>query len=240
MLYLLLTEATSSIPKVFSTIICVVILLLAIYWLYTRYKKLPDGDEKLKELLESMKSIVIANIIESLNNLKIDDKSLPLAEIESKFLESIKDDIWNLIDNEIEKYRTIDTLIYSAIRNAVTQEKIEEYIYTIFAEDTIQDKIIDIYNTAIKERAKEMVEEDESLSEEMDAYENDEVEADPVEELDPAVDINAPVEDQQIIPPVDEESDTVSIDDGSIEILEEIPDDTTERIIADTESLEED
>lgn len=246
--FILLTAANYTLSDIVAFVVGICLLAVVGFWLYKKYKSMPDGDAKLQELFNSMQSIVIGNIIEALENLNIADLSKSLAEIEAQFIESIYEDIWNLFDKEIEKVADTDNVLYLALRKAITKEKVEAYVATIFATEDIQNKIIDIYNIAISKKVEEMEKEDEKLAAEMEAYENGEVEAEPVEELDPMVDSMVPREEQTIIPPSEEESETVSVDDESIEIIEEVPNveesakiETTvsEETYADTESFSE-
>jgi len=237
----LLTEFSNTEIIVRNVLLVVLIIAMGL-WLYKRYKNTPDGDEKLQEFFKSMENIIIDNIIETLQ--KVDVKNFDLAELQVDFFDNIVDDIWKLLDNEIEKLIDTDNVLYRVLRKAITIEKVKEYVATVYASETIQDKIIEIYNIAIDGKNKEIEEEEARLAEEMLAYEEDRIDADPVEELDPMVDINAPVEDQVIIPPVEEESDTVLADDPTIEIIDDANindsvDVLEESTVADTESLDE-
>lgn len=236
--FIMLSESTYNMQQITSSIICLAIVIIAGVWIYRKYKNTPDGDAKLQELFESMKGIIIENIIEALENIDFSNNNIPISEIEAKFLESIYDDIWNLFDTEIEKLANTDNLLYRTLRKAITKEKVEEYVAALFSSEDIQNKIIEIYNIAIEKKNKEIIEEDKKLFDEMEAYEKDEIETDTVDDLNPMVDINVPIENQQIIPPSEEESDIVSADDESIEIIED-NNKEPEETIADTESFDE-
>ena len=100
----------------------------------------------------------------------------------------------------------------------VDRKRIKEYVNIIYSEDEIQDKLAELYNTALSSKNKEIEENDSELAAEAEQYENEvaDDENSAVEELDPT---RLPGVEEEIIPPSEEESDVV--DAGTVEIIDE-------------------
>lgn len=214
---ILLTATTVEPTTIVSYIVGIIIIGLMGYFIYTRYKKDPNGEAKLKEFLDNIQDIVKEHIVDAINTFDFQNAKDSFAQVQAEFIEDVYDDIWDLCSDEVEKLADTDTVLYALLKKTITKSKIEEYVMTIFSEESIQDKLAEVYNIALKDKMTEAAEEDKKLEEEAEAYENGDVEAEPVPELDPT---KIPErENDPIVPPVDEESETVSADDPAIEVV---------------------
>lgn len=214
---ILLTTTQTPTATIVSYVVGIIIIALMGYFIYTKYKKDPNGEAKLKEFLDNIQDIIKEHIVNAIDTFDFQNAKDSFSQVQAEFIEDVYDDIWDLCSAEVEKLADTDTVLYALLKKTITKDKIEEYVMTIFSEDSIQDKLAEVYNIALKDKMEAASEEDKKLEEEAEAYENGEVEADPVPELDPT---KIPErENDPIIPPVEEEPEAVAADDPTVEVI---------------------
>lgn len=189
--------------------------------------KKPDYKEKLKEFISSNKNIDISTIeseeiskeVEYAINNKLTGFGLDTDKIKheviKRVLYSVQQELVNSKDHLSEKY-------ILRLSTELTIEFVDEYI--TYNSPIDNDKIIESYQKFIDANMERVKKEDEEAAKALkDQYEN--VDTLPEAEYNKASEYDDPYfnvygeEKEDIIPPVDEESDIIE-DDGSIEILE--------------------
>lgn len=215
--FLLLTADNTA--NIVGTVVGSIILVLLIGLLVYRYKTKPNGEQELEDFLSSIQVIVKDRIIEFIDKFDFETIKEDYINMQATLISGIYDDIWKLVESKYEDtYNTEENaVLYKILNKLLTREKIESYVNTIFAQEDIQQKLADLWNTALEKKNKEIEAEDAKLEKEAEEYETDKVsdEESKVEELDPA---KLPGVEEEIIPPTEEESDTV--DPDTVEIVE--------------------
>jgi len=228
--FILLTASRFATEDIVTFVVGLIVLIGAGVLLVKKYQSLPDGDKELDQLLHDMQSIVKKRIIEFIDDFDFATIKEDFVNLQATLIENIYDDIWDLIEAEIESVYGNEegALIYKAISKIITREKIESYVNTIYSHDDIQQKLADLFNTALAEQNKEIEAEDqqrnyEAEQEQIQDIENAENEVDDSESTVPVLD---PMKlngidngEEEIIPPTEEESETVDAD--TVEVIEE-------------------
>lgn len=218
---ILLTATNSfSAESIISFVIGVIIIGLMIFFIYRKYSSNENNKELLDNFFDNIQDIVKNHIIKAIEKFDFSNAKNSFVEIQADFIEGMYDDIWDLCVSEMDKLKGNDDILYSVLKKLLTKDKIQDYVITLFSDESIQDKLTDIYNTALEEKMEEIKQEDEKLEKESEEYDMGEIsEASHIQKLDPS---KVPgVEDEEIIPPVEEESDIVSKDDPTVEIISE-------------------
>lgn len=215
--FLLLTADNTD--NIVCTVVGAIILALLVGLLVYRYKTKPNGDQELEDFLSAIQVIVKDRIIEFIDKFDFETIKEDYANMQATLINGLYDDIWKLVEEEYEDVYNNEenAVLYKILNKLITREKIESYVNTIFAQEDIQQKLADLWNTALEKKNKEIEEEDAKLEKEAEEYETDKVsdEESDVEELDPT---KLPGVEEEIIPPSEEESDTV--DPDTVEIVE--------------------
>ena len=215
--FLLLTADNTA--NIVGTVVGAIILVLLVGLLVYRYKTKPNGDQELEDFLSAIQVIVKDRIIEFIDKFDFETIKEDYANMQATLINGLYDDIWKLVEEEYEDVYNNEenAVLYKILNKLITREKIESYVNTIFAQEDIQQKLADLWNTALEKKNKEIEEEDAKLEKEAEEYETDKVsdEESDVEELDPT---KLPGVEEEIIPPSEEESDTV--DPDTVEIVE--------------------
>lgn len=218
---ILLTATNSfSAESIISFVIGVIIIGLMIFFIYRKYSSNENNKELLDKFFDNIQDIVKNHIIKAIEKFDFSNAKNSFVEIQADFIEGMYDDIWDLCVSEMDKLKGNDDILYSVLKKLLTKDKIQDYVITLFSDESIQDKLTDIYNTALEEKMEEIKQEDEKLEKESEEYDMGEIsEASHIQKLDPS---KVPgVEEEEIIPPVEEESDIVSKDDPTVEIISE-------------------
>ena len=218
---ILLTATNSfSAESIVSFVIGVIIIGLMIFFIYRNYSSNENNKELLDKFFDNIQDIAKNHIIEAIEKFDFSNVKKSFAEIQADFIKGMYDDIWDLCVSEMDKLKGNDDILYSVLKKLLTKDKIQDYVITLFSDESIQDKLTDIYNTALEEKMEEIKQEDEKLEKESEEYDMGEIsEASHIQKLDPS---KVPgVEEEEIIPPVEEESDIVSKDDPTVEIISE-------------------
>jgi len=201
------------------------------------YKKLHSvNTEDFEKFLKDIKDDIINCISETIDSYidNHDISNLKLDELEIQLLDNIYDRVIIIVKDQLNQYaEASDDVIYSnmikIIDKAITREKVISYIKILIDDnDTLQDKIMDLYNIAYKEEAVNMVKDDKELEalyeqtliQDIDNAANEIVEDDhEVQELDPnkVVDPLKTPDPEVIIPPKEEDDNL--FEDGIDDIL---------------------
>ena len=226
---ILLTASQLSPETIVTTIVSLIILVAGTVMLVKKYKSMPNGEAELENFLKDIQGIVRKRIIEFIEKFDFSTIKEDYINLQATLIENVYEDIWNLVDAELKAVYDNDDmeLIYVAIRKILTKEKIESYVNTIYSSDDIQDKLAELFNTALADQNKKIEDEDAVL--------NTELESECVENIDDLTDVDdtastVPVLDpmklngvdngeEVIIPPAEEESDVV--DSETVEIIDE-------------------
>lgn len=226
---ILLTASQTSPETIVTTIITLIILGLGVVLLVKKYKSMPNGEDELNNFLNDIQGIVRKRILEFIGNFDFNTIKEDYINLQATLIENIYEDIYVLVEAELEAIYGNEEgeLIYKAIKKIITREKIESYVNTIYSAQDIQDKLADLFNTALSDQNKKIEEEDAAL--------NAELEADCIEDIEDQIEIDdsasiiPPLDpmklngidngDEEIIPPSEEESETVDAD--TVEIIEE-------------------
>ena len=233
MLLLSQTNALSGTDAVVA-LVSLIIIALAVWAIYSKLHKTPNGDVELQKFFDSIKDAVQNRIIEMLNGLdfsKLDKESF--IESYTKFTEEVINDIWNLCNQKIEElYKKDNELLYTILVKTITIDKVRELVITIMDDSKVQDKFVQIFNMFIKTTEEQTLAEEKALTEQAknDLIENiDDIDEEKLKSEDTSsIPVLDPTKlegvDYPINPPKEEESDTVSEDDESVEILKEAAD----------------
>ena len=169
-------------------------------------------------------------------------------------LKTMKQSATELYDYAHDKYPDKKGF-YTLLMSLFTEDKINEFVFKVLENESIQESIANIYNQIFGEEIDRIEEEDKIISKELEEYENEAIKDetieqhnqsieeyakshikekidelnefyDEVEKANPNVvpvrdlrDLTAFIDDEEIIPPSDDEPD-VLVDDGTIEIVE--------------------
>lgn len=212
--------STTSAETITSFVVGVVIIALMIFFIYRKYTSIEKDRVLLDQFLNSIQDIAKKHIIEAIENFDFNNIKGTFGELQAEFVQGIYDDIWDLCVAEIDKLKGNDDILYTLLKKIITKEKINDYVITLYSDETIQEKLSEIYNIALKEKFDKIEEEDKKLEQEAIIYDMGEVsDKSHVKKLDPSKVPGA--EEEEIIPPVEEESDVVSKDDPTIEVISE-------------------
>lgn len=181
------------------------------------------SSEKTREFIDKYKDKKV--IYTLLNSLFDDDviNDLVITIKDNKELNDILTDIYNSVFDE-------------RIKQIELEDKELEVELSEYENAPIKDETIEQHNQSIEEYAKAHLEEKiQELNEVYDELEETIPNTVPVRDLSALAPL---IDDQEIIPPVDDEPDTVSADDDTIEILEYLDDNITDNSLSTTDDNE--
>lgn len=222
---LLTSETSVSLENILTPVFGAVIITLIV--LFIRKERLEKGNEDaLNDYLQKITDIVKKRIIEFINNFDLSSYKEDFQTLQADLLNGLYDDIFELSVKELENVMgdSSDSITIALIRKALTREKIEEYVSILLEESDLKDKFTDLVNSVLEKENDRIEAEDKELEKELESYEEEY--DDPIEskiaELDPKVakDPERSTISEVINPPREEEEETVSADDGSIEVLD--------------------
>lgn len=222
------STTNSTISYITSIIVCILFLGAAIFGIYKGYKTGKINKERLNSFFEKMQETVKQEMIVYIQNFDFKNIKEDFGNTQAILLENLYDKIWKVFEYELDHLYGED-LVYISLKKILDKDKVIEYVNIIFSEDEIQDKLADLYNEALSKENLKIEEEDKELAKEaeenfiqdIDNAENEIVEDEGiVPVLDPMKLNGIDNGEEVIIPPSEEESDTVSADDESIEIIE--------------------
>ena len=225
-LILLTANNTVGLVDVLSWVMCVVVLVLM--FLYIRKERTEKGNkEALDKFLKDISDVVRKRIIEFITNFDISTYKDDYMSLQADLLNGIYEDIYELSMRELEATMGSDSVTLALLKKSLTKDKIEEYVSLMLEEETLMNKFTNLINSVLEKENKRIEEEDAALEKEILTYEKDT--DDPMEskvtELDPRVfvDPEKPTISEVINPPREEEEETVSIDDETVEIVGDVP-----------------
>lgn len=202
-------------------------VIIALIVLFIRKERLEKGNEDaLNDYLKKITDIVKKRIIEFINNFDLSSYKEDFQTLQADLLNGLYDDIFELSVNELENVLgdSSDSITIALIRKSLTRDKIEEYVSILLEESDLKEKFTDLINSVLEKENDRIEAEDKELEKELESYEEEY--DDPIEskiaELDPKVvkDPERSTISEVINPPREEEEETVSADDESIEILD--------------------
>ena len=210
--------------------IILLLILISMIYIYYIYK---DNPAILNDFMNEIKNKITKSISETIDSYMTnhDISNIKLDELEKQLLDNIYDKVLVLIKEELirhsEEYEKYNLMrIIKILDKAITRDNIMSFIKVIIDEDdSIQDKIMDLYNIAYKEEVINIEKDDKELedfykdklienidnaSDEVIEDEEEVKELDPNEVVDPFKDeveekINPPKEEDENI--FDEEID---------------------------------
>lgn len=187
-------------------IIGIVIVAVIIGLLIYEMKNTKDGEEEVEKFLASIKDSlmqVIVDQIDTFDTTVLKDKE-SMENFEKKFLDSVYSAAIKVALEQLEKIKSTHPITYAIIKKTITEDKINQYINTIFSDKDIKSKIEELYKTALAAKMKKMAEDDAALEAKQDLYDqglDNSVEVAPVEEnIDPDRGVQ---QESEIIPPSD-------------------------------------
>ena len=228
---LLLSEVT--LTDVVSAIVLIAIILAAGGLIYYRLKKTPNGKKELQNFFNSIIGLIEKRVLEILDELDLKTLNKDnFAESYQKFIDNIINDIWNLCQKKLEEmYKEDNEVLYTILEKTITIDHVRDIVTVIIDKDNVQDKFADIFNTLISPETSKMIEEDKRLEEEAKENFIEDIEKVSEDEIKANDNSSIPVMDPTRIAGVDydinpeadkeEESDVVSADDASVEVIEE-------------------
>lgn len=202
-------------------------VIIALIILFIRKERLEKGNEDaLNDYLQKITDIVKKRIIEFINNFDLSSYKEDFQTLQTDLLNGLYDDIFELSIKELENVLgdSSDSITIALIRKSLTRDKIEEYVSILLEESDLKEKFTDLINSVLEKENDRIEAEDKELEKELESYEEEY--DDPIEskiaELDPKVakDPERSTISEVINPPREEEEETVSADDESIEILD--------------------
>lgn len=223
---ILLTAESTTLVDIFAWIICIIVLVLMV--LYIRKERTEKGNkEALDKFLKDISDIVRKRIIEFINDFDITTYKNDYMSLQSDLLDGLYNDIYELSMRELESIMGNDSVTLALLKKSLTKEKIEDYVSLMMQEEPLMDKFTNVVNSVLEKENKRIEAEDKALEKELEEYENES--DDPMEskvaELDPRVTIDPEksVIEEVINPPREEEEETISADDESVEIVGDVP-----------------
>ena len=202
-------------------------VIIALIILFIRKERLEKGNEDaLNDYLQKITDIVKKRIIEFINNFDLSSYKEDFQTLQADLLNGLYDDIFELSIKELENVLgdSSDSITIALIRKSLTRDKIEEYVSILLEESDLKEKFTDLINSVLEKENDRIEAEDKELEKELESYEEEY--DDPIEskiaELDPKVakDPEKSTISEVINPPREEEEETVSAYDESIEILD--------------------
>ena len=202
-------------------------VIIALIILFIRKERLEKGNEDaLNDYLQKITDIVKKRIIEFINNFDLSSYKEDFQTLQTDLLNGLYDDIFELSIKELENVLgdSSDSITIALIRKSLTRDKIEEYVSILLEESDLKEKFTDLINSVLEKENDRIEAEDKELEKELESYEEEY--DDPIEskiaELDPKVvkDPERSTISEVINPPREEEEETVSAYDESIEILD--------------------
>ena len=223
---ILLTAETSTLVDILAWVMCAVVLVLM--FLYVRKERMEKGNkEALDKYLKDISDIVRKRIIEFINDFDITTYKDDYMSLQADLLNGIYEDIFELSMKELENIMGNDSVTLALVKKSLTREKIEDYVSLMLEEETLMNKFTNVINSVLEKENERIEAEDKALEKELEEYENES--DDPMEskvaELDPRVfvDPEKPAISEVINPPREEEEETVSADDETVEIIGDVP-----------------
>lgn len=186
-------------------IIAIVIVAVIAGIIIFEMKGQKNGDKQVQDFLESIKDSllkVIANQINTFNLGVLKDKD-SLENFEKQFMESIYSSAINVTLEQLEAIKASHPITYSIIKKTITEDKIKDYINTLFFNEDVKTKIENLYNTALAAKMKKIEEDDKKLEAEQDVFDKGEdhsIEVPVAENVDPD---RGEQKEEKIIPPSD-------------------------------------
>lgn len=216
--FALLTTSTQTATQpstIASYVIGVIIIALAFYFIYKKTKTTKDGQVELNSFLNKIQDTIKAAIADFIGQVDFTNlQNTDFVTIESVLFVKLYNELYDVCMEELQKVYKDDPIEMALLQKLLTKEKIKSYMETIWSSDDIKKKFEELYNTAIAAKLQEAKKADEALEKEQDTYDNGTAVVEPAPETPVA---EAPV----INPPKEEEDETVSKDDASVEILGE-------------------
>lgn len=201
----------------------IVILVLIIIAVVIRLKNKPITEEDQKsaqEFLEGLSDTFYQNIVDIINNIDFQNyQSLP--ELEVDILNTIYDNTWNYVEEQLKDISKTDVLTALALK-ILNKEYVEKFIDGIIEKYDINNKISEAWNKYFSAKEKEVEEEDKKLQEQFSDDEKYITEESTPEDL-PPVEKEEPSEEElkNIIPPSEEDPNYDASVDDSVEVLDE-------------------
>ena len=201
----------------------IVILVLIIIAVVIRLKNKPITEEDQKsaqEFLEGLSDTFYQNIVDIINNIDFQNyQSLP--ELEVDVLNTIYDNTWNYVEEQLKDISKTDVLTALALK-ILNKEYVERFIDGIIEKYDINNKISEAWDKYFSAKEKEVEEEDKKLQEQFSDDEKYITEESTPEDL-PPVEKEEPSEEElkNIIPPSEEDPNYDASVDDSVEVLDE-------------------
>lgn len=201
----------------------IIILALIIIAVIIRLKNKPITEEDQKsaqEFLEGLSDTFYQNIVDIINNIDFQNyQSLP--ELEVDILNTIYDNTWNYVEEQLKDISKTDVLTALALK-ILNKEYVEKFIDGIIEKYDINNKISEAWNKYFSAKEKEVEEEDKKLQEQFSDDEKYITEESTPEDL-PPVEKEEPSEEElkNIIPPSEEDPNYDASVDDSVEVLDE-------------------
>ena len=232
-LILLTAEAsTHTASDIISSIFGLLILGLCIYFV-VKHHKTNGGEEELEKFLNSIEDVIKHNICKAIDRFDfVSFRTQSFEEAQADLFEAIFDDIYDVCMEEIRKID--DSVTTKLLLKVIEKDKIERYVMTVIDNSSINDKLSELYNIAIKDTVEKAEEDEKQLEEEYkdsiyeelpeqspeDTFVDTENVPDGETVIPNVIDPFVQQQEQEIIPPSEDESETFSEDDESVEVVE--------------------
>lgn len=230
---------------VLTIIFCLMILIGGLIILIYNFKNKKESlDTVLKDIVISVSPAIEQEILQTLDAIDIEDDER-YGKDEAEKLSNIETELLNFA--QMYGYGKVIELISvmypknNKMRKelmSLDKEVIYEYISDVFNSETIQDKLILLFDKCLEQKIDTIESEDRELEKEQDVYESEPEKEECLEDHNKSIDNfiennnynSVPVGDPRFLkpfiidndikinPPKEEESETIS-DDGTIEII---------------------
>lgn len=211
---------SDSLLTVFGGIVILVLIIIAVV-IRLKNKPITEEDQKsAQEFLEGLSDTFYQNIVDIINNIDFQNyQSLP--ELEVDILNTIYDNTWNYVEEQLKDISKTDVLTALALK-ILNKEYVERFIDGIIEKYDINNKISEAWDKYFSAKEKEVEEEDKKLQEQFSDDEKYITEESTPEDL-PPVEKEEPSEEElkNIIPPSEEEPDYDASSDNSVEVVGE-------------------
>ena len=199
---------------IFVGIFGIIVLAAIIGYLYIKKKNDKEkGNLEVEKFLKSLEGIFQTFILQYVDAIDITN-IVNVNEAQKEVLEGMYDDLWNLVQEELESSIT-DEFNKALIKKFLTKENVEEMARNIFNNDLVQEKFTKRYNDQVVAANNRAGEYEKGAVE----FTNQILSQEDTGEL--KMDTKYDIGDEHDLNPQRDEEEVIDPSDESVEILEE-------------------
>ena len=192
--------------------------VLALIFIYLIFRLKRSGDqsqEQVDSFLRSIRSVVEEAILKYIKEIDITN-FINISDAQIDILNQLFDKMWELVILEVQKIT--DPVVAAIVKKTLTRGNVESFVQSIFLTPKVQSSFTEHYNEAVLVANNQALAKESQLLEYISKFEKDKTDSIPLDESITPMDY--PMTNAEIIPPREEESEVIDVDDDSIEIIE--------------------